>query len=1092
MPASPQTVPPLSQEFHTLSVRDTVHVLKTDANNGLRASDAQERLATYGENTLGDDSAIDFKSILIHQVCNAMILVLFISMVITLAIRDWISGGVIAFVVFINVAIGSFQEYKASKTMNSLKSLSTPSAHVVRDGSDETIASQQLVPGDLCVVKAGDTVPADLRLVECVNFETDEALLTGESLPIAKDSSQVYPATEDTPVGDRLNLAFASSTVSKGRATGIVVKTALDTEIGKIAQSLKGDNSLISKDENKSFWGNAAVTLKTTIGSFLGTTTGTPLHRKLSKLAVLLFFVAVVFAIVVMATQKFVVNKEVAIYAICVAVSMIPSSLVVVLTITMSVGAKIMATRNVVVRKLDSLEALGAVNDVCSDKTGTLTQGRMIVKQAWIPSFGTVTVSNSNDPFDPTDGNIELIPRFSPHEYNHNDTEDVGIITDFKNKFFADALPQELDSDLFMNWLKTATLANIAHVYQDPETGDWKAHGDPTEIAIQVFAHKMDFPRTALTLENQSDSESEVGSSTEKLPEQEAQYKHVAEFPFDSSVKRMSAVYDSLKENNRRHVFTKGAFERVLSCCTKWLPDGHDEKNARSMTQEDKDQVLKNVETLSSEGLRVLAFATKSFDEAQAQELGSKLTKDRDFVESELIFLGLVGIYDPPRPETAGAVKQFHKAGINVHMLTGDFPGTAKAIAQEVGILPSNLYHYPKEVVESMVMTAAQFDQLTDEEIDNLLVLPLVIARCAPQTKVRMIDALHRRDKFCAMTGDGVNDSPSLKKANVGIAMGINGSDVAKDASDIVLSDDNFASILNAVEEGRRMSDNIQKFVLQLLAENVAQALYLMIGLCFLDEQKLSVFPLSPVEVLWIIVVTSCFPAMGLGLEKSAPDIMEKEPKNSKVGIFTWEIILDMLVYGTWMAACCLACFVTVIYGKGNGQLGVDCNNSYSESCHYVFRGRAATFASMTWCALILAWEVIDMRRSFFKMQPETDTPYTQWMKDIWSNQFLFWSVIFGFLSVFPVVYIPVINDDVFKHKGIGYEWGLAFAYTVAFWIGAEVYKYFKRCYFKNKGKARNPENDLESKRVHDPFEKYNTAHSGSTTLQVTVGDYKN
>ena len=235
----------------------------------------------YGENSLGDDSKIDFKSILLHQICNAMILVLFISMVITLAIRDWISGGVIAFVVFINVAIGSYQEYKASKTMNSLKSLSTPSAHVIRDGNDETIPSKQLVPGDLCVVKAGDTVPADLRLIECVNFETDEALLTGESLPIAKEASQVYPATEDTPVGDRLNLAFASSTVSKGRATGIVVKTGLNTEIGKIAQSLKGDNSLISKDENKTFWANAGITLAATIGSFLGTTTGTPLHLSL-------------------------------------------------------------------------------------------------------------------------------------------------------------------------------------------------------------------------------------------------------------------------------------------------------------------------------------------------------------------------------------------------------------------------------------------------------------------------------------------------------------------------------------------------------------------------------------------------------------------------------------------------------------------------------------------------------------------------------------------------------------------------------------------------------------------------------------------
>ncbi|SCW04093.1 LAFE_0H05776g1_1 [Lachancea fermentati] len=1064
-------------DFHTLRINEVVQALGTNITSGLNTHEAEARLHLIGENTLGDDSKIDIKSILIHQICNAMIMVLFISMVITLAIRDWISGGVIAFVVFINVFIGSVQEYKASKTMNSLKSLSTPSAHVVRDGSDETIPSKLLVPGDVCHVKAGDTVPADLRLVDCLNFETDEALLTGESLPIAKDENQTYGLTDDVPVGDRLNLAYASSTVSKGRATGIVIKTGLTTEIGKIAESLQTKKSLISKDTNKTFWQNAYITLKDSVGSFLGTNIGTPLHRKLSKLAVLLFCIAVVFAIVVMGTQKYQVNKEVAIYAICVAVSMIPSSLVVVLTITMAVGAKIMATRNVVVRKLDSLEALGAVNDICSDKTGTLTQGKMIVKQVWVPSFGTVSVSESHEPFNPTEGIIDLIPKFSPYQFKHDDSEDVGIITDFKQKLQGHSLPENLNPVVFENWLKTATLANIAFVFQDEETGEWKAHGDPTEIAIQVFAARMDLPRATLTGEGRDEESSD--------DDEFKTYEHAAEFPFDSSIKRMSAVYVNLENNNSYHVYTKGAFERVLSCCDTWLPTGN-ENEPQELTDEDLETIYKNVEVLSSEGLRVLAFATKQFSEGEAKELGDKLLKDRDFVESGLTFQGLVGIYDPPRLETAGAVKKCHKAGINVHMLTGDFPGTAKAIAQEVGILPHNLYHYPKEVVDTMVMTASQFDELTDEEIDALPVLPLVIARCAPQTKVRMIDALHRRDKFCAMTGDGVNDSPSLKKANVGIAMGINGSDVAKDASDIVLSDDNFASILNAVEEGRRMSDNIQKFVLQLLAENVAQALYLMIGLCFLDDEGLSVFPLSPVEVLWIIVITSCFPAMGLGLEKSSPDIMDKPPKDGKSGIFTWEVIVDMMVYGVWMAACCLGCFVSIIYGKGDGQLGYNCNNSYNESCHYVFKGRAATFATMTWCALILAWEVVDMRRSFFKMQPETDTPYTQWMKDVWSNQFLFWSIVFGFCSVFPVVYIPVISTSVFLHSGIGYEWGVAFAFTVAFWIGAEAYKYSKRLFYRNRDQVENPEKDLEKRRVYDPFEKYNTATSGSTTLQIT------
>ncbi|CAI4342082.1 ACA_G0009270.mRNA.1.CDS.1 [Saccharomyces cerevisiae] len=303
----------------------------------------------------------------------------------------------------------------------------------------------------------------------------------------------------------------------------------------------------------------------------------------------------------------------------------------------------------------------------------------------------------------------------------------------------------------------------------------------------------------------------------------------------------MSSVYYN-NHNETYNIYGKGAFESIISCCSSWY--GKDGVKITPLTDCDVETIRKNVYSLSNEGLRVLGFASKSFTKDQVNDDQLKnITSNRATAESDLVFLGLIGIYDPPRNETAGAVKKFHQAGINVHMLTGDFVGTAKAIAQEVGILPTNLYHYSQEIVDSMVMTGSQFDGLSEEEVDDLPVLPLVIARCSPQTKVRMIEALHRRKKFCAMTGDGVNDSPSLKMANVGIAMGINGSDVSKEASDIVLSDDNFASILNAVEEGRRMTDNIQKFVLQLLAENVAQALYLIIGLVFRDENGKSVFP---------------------------------------------------------------------------------------------------------------------------------------------------------------------------------------------------------------------------------------------------------
>ncbi|ODQ81818.1 hypothetical protein BABINDRAFT_170455 [Babjeviella inositovora NRRL Y-12698] len=1045
---------PINLVPYRLSINELERLFSTDRANGLTSSKAKDLLVKYGANNLGEGASISLVGIFIHQACNAMVMVLIISMVISLAMKDWISGGVIAFVVFVNIFVGCIQEYNAEKTMSSLKSLSSPTARVIRDGEDQTIPAEEVVPGDVCIVQVGDTIPADLRLFDCMNLETDEALLTGESLPIAKMHKEVY--NEEIPVGDRLNMAYSSSTVSKGRGTGIVVCTGLQTEIGAIALSLQEKTSHVRSVEvdehgNKSGYSRAIFgTIKDVVGAFLGTSTGTPLLRKLSVLACGLFCIAVVFAIVVMAAQKFHVTSEVGIYAICVALSMIPSSLVVVLTITMAVGAKIMASRNVIVRKLDSLEALGAVNDICSDKTGTLTQGKMIARSVWIPTVGTYTVHESNEPFNPTVGSIKFIDA-APAEVMNSENDTITFT----------AVPTP-NPPHFQQWLETATLANIATVFTSlDEDGQetWKAHGDPTEIAIQVFTTRMDFPRLKLTEGDDS------------------QFTHLAEFPFDSSIKRMTAVYKGLDETT---VFTKGAVERVLECCDTWYGNSGSNETPQKLTDDDKAFIEENMNALSSEGLRVLAFSRRATTPAEASmNWAGKV--DRADVEKNLTFLGLVGIYDPPRRETAGAVKQCHKAGINVHMLTGDHPGTAKAIAQEVGILPRNLHNYADDVVKIMVMAAPDFDKLSDAEVDALPVLPLVIARCAPQTKVRMIDALHRRKKFCAMTGDGVNDSPSLKKADIGIAMGITGSDVAKDASDIVLSDDNFASILNAIEEGRRMAANIQKFVLQLLAENVAQALYLMIGLVFMDEDGYSVFPLSPVEVLWIIVITSCFPAMGLGKEAAADNVLEVPPTSS---IFSWEVIIDMFAYGTWMAACCLCTFIIIVYGKGDGNLGISCNSTSGEFCDTVFKARSGSFATMTWCALVLAWECIDMRLSLFKMHPESETPYTQFFKDVWKNQFLFWSVIGGFVSVFPVVYIPVINDKVFLHAPISWEWGLAMAFTVLFWAGAEFYKWMKRIFFRKRAyldAVNNPEKDLERK---SPFETYKS-FSRSNTMNV-------
>jgi potassium/sodium efflux P-type ATPase len=384
-------------------------------------------------------------------------------------------------------------------------------------------------------------------------------------------------------------------------------------------------------------------------------------------------------------------------------------------------------------------------------------------------------------------------------------------------------------------------------------------------------------------------------------------------------------------------------------------------------------------------------------------------------------------------------------------MLTGDHPSTATAIAKEVGIIPRDTGSLSAEEAASLVKTAAEFDGMTDEEIDAMPTLPLVIARCAPDTKTRMIAALHRHRCYCAMTGDGVNDAPSLQAADVGIAMGMGGSDVAKSASDIVLTDDNFSSIVNAIEEGRRMFDNIQKFVLHLLASNVAEVVLLIVGLGFQDSQGISVFPLSPLQILWINMLTSSFPAFGLGREKASAAVMRHPPHDTKKGVFTWEIIVDMFVYGVIMGALTLVTFVIIVYGVGNGQpdLGIDCNRQESESCHVVFRARAAVFAELTWLILIAAWEFKHLQNSMFNLDPlrgaKGGSPRFPFFRDIRENQFLFWAVIIGAISVFPAVYIPGLSTSVFKHQGISWEWGLSFGAVIIFVLGAEAWKAIKR-----------------------------------------------
>ncbi|KAF2014302.1 potassium/sodium eff [Aaosphaeria arxii CBS 175.79] len=1054
---SGQSNKPLSLPAHSLTLAQVVDELSTDTWHGLDTSEAKRRLDEHGANDLGETKGVSVVKILIAQVANAMTLVLILAMAVSFGIRSWIEGGVVTFVILLNIVVGFFQEWSAEKTMDSLRSLSSPTAKVIRDGKQSTIPSLEVVPGDVIEIKTGDTIPADIRVFEAVNFETDEALLTGESLPVRKNEEATFP--EKTGPGDRINVAYSSSNVTKGRAKGVVFATGVYTEIGAIASQLRETESKVRPVKNRGPSGHAkphryleayTLTFTDAIGRFLGLNVGTPLQKKLSKLAILLFGIAVLCAIIVLAANEFSSRQEVVIYAVATGLSMIPASLVVVLTITMAAGTKSMEKRNVLVRNLKSLEALGGVTDICSDKTGTLTQGKMIARGAWLPGVGTYTIENSTAPQDPTAGDV----RFSSAEPRRMQLKTggsaCGDIVD------SEKLHSRPDVAL-QHFLNVACLANIAAVKKNNE-GAWEAHGDPTEIAIQVFAARFGMDRSRLTKGG------------------EAEWEDLVELPFDSTVKKMSVIMRHSSGN--LIALTKGAVERVIASCSSVSKVGLGDE-LEDMTDDFCEEILRNMEALASLGLRVLALASRPY-EGQVEK-GADV--DRQSVESGLIFRGLIGLYDPPRPESSPAVRQCHEAGIEVHMLTGDHPETAKAIAVEVGILPSaeRMKRISADVAKALIMTAGEFDSLTDDEVDKLPVLPLVIARCAPSTKVRMIEALHRRGRFCAMTGDGVNDSPSLKRADVGIAMGQAGSDVAKEASDIVLTDDNFASILAAVEEGRRIFDNIQKFVLHVLAENVAQAGTLLVGLAFKDNTGLSVFPLAPVQVVWIIMATSGMPDMGLGFERAVPDILHRPPVSLKTGIFTLEFLVDMVVYGLWITLLCLSSFTLVVYGFGDGELGSGCNETYSSSCHLVFRARATTFACLTWFALFLAWEMIDMRRSFFRMQPDSTKYFTQWIIDIWRNRFLFWAVVVGFVTLFPLVYIPVVNTTVFKHAPITWEWGIVFVSAGLFFAGVEAWKWAKRVYFRRQEKmqrgARHEDMDVEDR----VFGRYYTDDSSVT-----------
>ncbi|TXT13135.1 hypothetical protein VHUM_01536 [Vanrija humicola] len=991
---------------HTALPGKVLEALTVDQKVGLSDDEAARRLELYGPNRIKPPPKPSLIKICARQVANAMTLILIACMAVSFGTLDWISGGVIAALIILNITVGTLTEWEAEKTVASLESVGAPIATVVRHNATQTVTKQiavdEVVPGDIIQIKNGDIVPADGRVLEgASNLECDEAFLTGESLPVAKQWEPVDE--ENCPVGDRVSMVFSGAQVTKGRAFAVVTATGMETEIGTIAKALQ---TKAARTET----GFAAFVRKTKVA--LGLADTTPLQIKLNSLAYILLIASLFIALIVVASTGFKnVPMTMATYAVAAAVSILPASLIAVVSLTLARASTDLAKRNALVRRMDAIEALAGVANVCSDKTGTLTVGRMVVRKAWVPVLDaresataptetsrgqTYSFETGSDPFYPRDSSDDDLAPIEPSTMEES-LRDLAIC---------------------------AGLCNQATLTRPQEDEGWEANGDPTEIALQVAAHKLGFGKPYLT-----------GTAAHSLIRAEpinGHYEQIVEHPFDSTIKRMSIAYRFVPHTGmppKILCLLKGAVERVIDCCST--------VRDQPMTEGAKADIMKKVDALASHGLRVLALCGK-YAPMDAEE-AIKNTPRAEF-EQNFAFLGLVGIFDPPRKESPGAVADCHRAGITPRMLTGDHPSTATAIALQIGILDKT---YSKEAV----MTGQQFDALTDAQIDALEDLPLVVARCAPETKVRMVDAIHRRKETTVMTGDGVNDSPALKRADVGVAMGT-GSDVAKQAARIVLTDDNFASAIRAIRKGRSVFKNLSKFLLYLLSGNVAEIIVLMIGLAFKDENGQSVFPMSPVAALWINTLAAGPPAMALGLEPTATDAMDLPPTQFQ-RIFTLEFYVDLLFYGFIIGSVSLINFVIVLWGYYPGDLGRECNERHTSACDPVFLARSTCFATLVIILMIHSLECKHTYKSVFQTN----------LRD---NKVLLWCVVVLTLSTFPVVYIPTINDKVFLMGSLTWEWGIVFGMILVYLLCTEAYKWGKRIYARRH----------VVKPKHDPYDK--------------------
>jgi Ca2+-transporting ATPase len=892
------------RESHGKPVEDLVSGFQTHLDHGLTQHEARDRLAKFGANELTERPRPGFFALLWDQFNNYLVIILIIAALISLALGEYVDSIAIMFIVALNAVVGVIQESKAEQALAALKKMSAPNAQVIREGHQVTIPGREIVGGDIVLLEAGNYVPADLRLVVSVNLKIEEASLTGESVPVEKDAGVVLD--KDIPLGDRKNTAFMGTLITYGRGKGLVTGTGMNTQIGLIAEMIQSfedeDTPLQKKLEHLGKVLGTACLAICALVFIYGLFRDTHLTDAMNS----------GFLNYLEAEKKDIINLFMT--AVSLAIAAVPEGLPAIVTICLALGMQRMIKHHALIRKLPAVETLGCATVVCSDKTGTLTQNEMTVVQAWA---GGKRLRITGEGYSPSGefflGTEPFDPRTDP------------------------------DATVLLHGALVCNDAILEERSDEAGKRSWQIIGDPTEGAMVVAAAKSGYRR---------------GDVEKVLP-------RIQEIPFDSDRKRMTTIHShdgALAQaslagfaNTPLVAFVKGAPDVILDLCGQSLKAGR----AVGLTEDLRKAILEQNRDMASNALRVLGVAYRPLQEVPA-------SVSPETVERDLVFVGLLGMIDPPRPEVIEAIKVANGAGLKSVMVTGDYKDTAEAIARDIGLLTPG----------GLVLTGPEIEKLSDDELAARTDKLEVCCRVSPQHKTRIVDAFKARGHVVAMTGDGVNDAPALKRANIGVAMGITGTDVAKQTADMVLTDDNFASIVAAIEQGRIIYSNIRKFVYFLLACNVGEIL-IIFGAMLAGLP----IPLRPVQLLWLNLVSDGAPALALGLEKGDPDIMKHPPRPPAEPVINRDMAIGIGVVGVVDALAILAVFWLALQ-RYPGHLEA---------------AQTMAFVALCTSELIRAFTARSEYHSVFSI-------------GVFSNRWMVWAVGVSFLLVLLVVYVPFLQ----------------------------------------------------------------------------------